>query len=218
MRINKFIAGATGLSRRAADRAIGEGRVALNGQTAGLGDMVTPDDTVALDGRLITTPAKRLTTIICNKPPGYVCSRSGQGSPTVYELLPPEYHDLHIAGRLDKDSSGLVVLTNDGELAHRLTHPRYAKTKLYEIALDRPLAPVDQARIEQGLQLDDGISALKLEPLGNGKRWRVTMREGRNRQIRRTFAALGYTVQALHRTLVGAYNLEGVKPGRYKLV
>jgi 23S rRNA pseudouridine2605 synthase len=218
MRINKFVAQASGLSRRNADHAIEAGRVRIGNRVAGLGDMVTNEDSVTLDGQLITAPAKQLTIIICNKPAGYVCSRNGQGSPTVYDLLPPEYHDLKIAGRLDKDSSGLVLLTNDGELANNLTHPRYIKTKLYEIELDKVLAPDDRANLEEGVKLDDGISALKLKPLGSGKQWQIEMHEGRNRQIRRTFAALGYTVQTLHRTLVGTYSLGDVKPGRYARV
>ena len=218
MRVNKFIAQATGLSRRAADVAIQAGRIKLNGRLVGLGDQVTAQDTVTLDDRVVTATAKQPATIICNKPAGYVCSRNGQGSPTVYDLLPPEYHNLQIAGRLDKDSSGLVLLTDDGDLANRLTHPRYNKAKLYEVELGTPLAPADQAKIKKGIRLDDGISALGLERFGDGKHWQVKIHEGRNRQIRRTFAAAGYTVRALHRTFIGAYSLGDLKPGQYRLV
>lgn len=214
MRINKYVAQATGLSRRAADKAVAEGRVLINEQKASLGDTVTASDVVTLDNRPIT-PAVKPLTLILNKPIGYVVSRNGQGSQTIYDLLPEEYHQLKPVGRLDKDSSGLVLLTNDGELANQLTHPRYSKTKIYEISLDRPLEPLHQQMIgEFGVQLEDGPSRLKLQKLtDSGKDWQVTMTEGRNRQIRRTFAALGYTVTRLHRTQFGDYSLGKLESG-----
>lgn len=214
MRLNKYIAQATGLSRRAADAAIAEGRVALNGRPAQLGDTAAETDTVTLDNRRIT-PAVKAVTIMLNKPAGYVCSRNGQGSKTVYDLLPPEYHGLKPVGRLDKDSSGLLLLTNDGDLANQLTHPRYAKIKIYEVALNKPLEPLHQQMISDiGVTLHDGPSQLGLEPLDDTRRrWRVTMHEGRNRQIRRTFAALGYTVTKLHRTQFGQFLLNELQSG-----
>src|SRR4051812_22727125 len=109
MRINKYIAQATGLSRRAADTAIAVGRVLVNQQLPSVGYDVRPDDSVTLDGIAIT-PAVNTITIILNKPTGYVVSREGQGSKTIYDLLPPEYHTLKPVGRLDKDSSGLLLL------------------------------------------------------------------------------------------------------------
>jgi 16S rRNA U516 pseudouridylate synthase RsuA-like enzyme len=113
MRINKYIALATPLSRRDADRAIQAGRVTVNGQIPETGQEVTDADVVLLDNKPITPAVK--TTILFNKPAGYVCSRDGQGSKTIYELLPPEYQRLQSVGRLDKNSSGLILLTNDGE-------------------------------------------------------------------------------------------------------
>jgi 23S rRNA pseudouridine2605 synthase len=217
MRINKFVAQSTGLSRRAADRAITEGRVSVNRSVATLGDSVAPGDVVALDKRTIT-PAVKPLTIMLNKPPGYVSSRQGQGSQTIYDLLPAEYHSLKPVGRLDKDSSGLLLLTNDGDLANRLTHPRYAKTKVYEIKLDKGLAEQDYDLITRhGVELEDGLSKFELD-YGNDQNleWTVTMREGRNRQIRRTFAALGYTVNGLHRINFGPYKLQGLPTGHSK--
>ena len=146
MRINKFIAQATGLSRRAADTAIGEGRVLVNGQKPSAGQDVSTNDAVLMDGKRITAP-NQAQTIILNKPVGYVVSRDGQGSQTIYDLLPPELHQLKPVGRLDKDSSGLLLLTNDGQLAQELTHPRYQKTKIYEIRLDKPLQPLHRQMI-----------------------------------------------------------------------
>jgi 23S rRNA pseudouridine2605 synthase len=213
MRINKFVAQATGLSRRAADRAIQDNRVTINQQPASVGDNINDEDVVQLDGQTIT-PASNELTIMLNKPVGYVCSREGQGSQTVYDLLPAEYHQLKPVGRLDKDSSGLLLLTNNGDLANQLTHPSYAKPKVYEITLDKPLAPNDKARIDQGVQIDNYLSRLQLVPADN-QVWQVTMSQGRNRQIRRTFAALGYTVRTLHRTGFGPYSLANLQPGKY---
>lgn len=218
MRLNKYIAAGSELSRRKADDAIATGRVTVNGQTAEQGMEVTGADTVALDGRVIT-PTVNSMTILLNKPRGYVVSRDGQGTQTVYDLLPPEYQQLNPVGRLDKDSSGLLLLTNDGQLAQELTHPSRRKIKVYEVTLDKPLQPLHRQMIsDHGLQLEDGLSQLQLDRLreGDDTAWQVTMREGRNRQIRRTFAALGYTVQTLHRTHFGPYTLSNLDEGKTK--
>lgn len=218
MRINKYVASASNLSRRAADQAILEGRVSINGSTASLGDSVSTTDKVTLDSRPIT-PAVKAVTLILNKPAGYVVSRDGQGSKTIYDLLPEQYHNLNPVGRLDKDSSGLLLLTNDGELANQLTHPRYAKTKVYEVQIDGALSPLQQQMIsDHGIMLEDGRSQLGLEKLDDqGAKWQVTMQEGRNRQIRRTFKALNFTVVGLHRTRFGSYSLDSLESGKYKI-
>ncbi len=218
MRINVFVAQATGMSRRAADKAVDAGRVTLNGKTATAGGQAEANDTVMLDGKSLKLPAAA-TTIMLNKPVGYVCSRDGQGSKTVYELLPWELQNLKTVGRLDRDSSGLILLTDDGALAQKLTHPSFQKTKVYEIRLGGPLKALHRQMIADfGVQLSDGLSRLSLERIrdGNDRAWRVTMHEGRNRQIRRTFAALGYQVAELHRTHFGPYVLAGLKPGEYR--
>ncbi len=191
----------------------------VNGMPPQAGQEITDTDEVTLGHKKLDGP-QAAQTIILNKPIGYVVSRDGQGSKTIYDLLPPELHHLKPVGRLDKDSSGLLILTNNGQLAQELTHPKYQKTKIYEIELDKPLQPLHRQMIsDHGIQLDDGPSQLALERVhdGDDKAWRVTMQEGRNRQIRRTFAALGYTVAALHRTQFGAYHLASVKNGGYRL-
>ncbi len=217
MRINKYIAAANGMSRRSADQAVAQGRVLVNGKPAQPGQDVTDRDQVTLDGQPLGAgqPAQ---TILLHKPAGYVVSRDGQGSKTIYDLLPPELHHLKPVGRLDKESSGLLLLTNDGQLAYELTHPSFQKTKVYETTLDAPLAPLHQQMIaDMGVQLEDGRSQLSLEKLDEtGMNWRVRMHEGRNRQIRRTFAALGYRVTRLHRTEFGAYSLKDLPAGRYR--
>ena len=271
MRLNKFIASATGRSRREADELITVGRVRVDGEVARLGmqvntssdqapgisltrnrpqlrrgkstfprddgrkvrvegrDSLAPveplTETVTLDGQPLTLPLEP-TLIMLNKPVSFVSSRraQSQNAKTLYELLPPEFQKLKTVGRLDRDSSGLILLTDDGDLAFRMTHPKFAKTKIYEIELDKPLQPLHQQMIADfGVDLPDGKSQLILEDLKILKQiqddsrssWRVTMHEGRNRQIRRTFAALGYTVTKLHRTNFGNYRLGDLPSGQW---
>lgn len=215
MRLNKYLAASTELSRRGADEAIAGGRVTVNGQAPEQGMDIGETDTVTLSGKIVR-PATGHTTILFHKPRGYVVSRNGQGSGTIYDILPVEYRNLNPIGRLDKDSSGLLLLTNDGQLAQELTHPSKQKIKIYEVTLDAPLQPLHRQMIsDYGLQLDDGPSKLQLERQTNedDTRWVVKMHEGRNRQIRRTFAAVGYTVRTLHRVQFGEYKLHNLAPG-----
>lgn len=216
MRINKYIALKTGISRRSADAAIADGRVLLNGQLPVAGQQVSDTDILTLDDHPIAQDVN-ITTIMLNKPVGYVCSRDGQGSQTVYDLLPAELHRLKPVGRLDKHSSGLLLLTNDGHLAQELTHPKFHKLKKYKIALNRDLTDADYMQIcQDGVELDDGPSKLALEPMNNQKKeWKVVMSEGRNRQIRRTFEHLGYSVVKLHRTHFGPYVLGSLTSGKF---
>ncbi len=218
MRLNKYIALATGVSRREADDLIASGVVAVNGEQAKLGEPVDGNAKVAVRGQSVQLPESR-TVIVLNKPVGYVCSRNAQakGVQTVYTLLPDKYKKLKTIGRLDKDSSGLIMLTDDGDLAFRLTHPKFAKTKQYLVTIDKALEPLHQQMINDfGVNLPDGRSQLGLEKLNDNRReWRVVMHEGRNRQIRRTFAALGYAVIKLHRTNFDNISLSGLKPGKF---
>jgi 23S rRNA pseudouridine2605 synthase len=221
MRLNKYLASGTSLSRRSADEVIAAGRVTVNGRAAQQGMDIIDSDIVTLDNKRITyRPDKQ--TILLHKPRGYVVSHNGQGSKTIYDILPASYQSLNPIGRLDKESSGLLLLTNDGQLAHELTHPSRQKHKVYEVKLDRPLQPLHQQMInDNGLQLDDGPSKLQLERRrdSDDMRWIVTMHEGRNRQIRRTFTAVGYTVIELHRTQFGPYNLAPtLKAGQYRVL
>lgn len=220
MRLNKFIASATGVSRREADVLIESHRVLVNGEAPAIGRAINEaDDIVAIDGRIVKLPSK-FTTVILNKPVGYVCSRNAQaqGVKTIYDLLPDKYKKLKSVGRLDKDSSGLILLTDDGDLAYQMTHPKFYKTKVYIVELNRPLAPLHQQMISDfGINLDDGPSKMLLVSLNDSRtKFEVTMHEGRNRQIRRTFAALGYTVTKLHRTQFDNYQLGDLKPGAWK--
>ena len=217
-RLNKFVALALGVSRRQADELIDQGKVTVNDQPAKLGQRITATDIIRYGNKRLTAQTHQL--ILLHKPVGYLCSRTSQGGvPTIYELLPKDLHHLKPVGRLDKDSSGLILLTNDGDFAHQMTHPSFYKIKRYLVTLDQPLQPLHRQMINDfGIQLPDGPSRLTLERQheGDDHRWIVQMSEGRNRQIRRTFAALGYTVTKLHRTDFGNYTLGDIKRGEFQ--
>lgn len=205
MRLNKYIARASGISRRQADEAIASGRVTVNGSIANIGQPIDDGSVVKLDGKVLKIPS--YTYILINKPLGYLCSRKSQDNkPTIYEILPADYGRLKTAGRLDADSRGLILMTDDGDYAHQLMHPSFQKTKHYQIKLNRPINAFDINRINNGVGLEDGVSKLNLTDRGDYLD--IKMTEGRNRQIRRTFAALGYEVSDLLRTKFGPYSIE----------
>ena len=216
-RLNKFLALSLGISRRKADDLIERGKVLVNEQPAIIGQRVRQSDVIKFNGQAIKP--KTISLIIINKPVGYLSSRASQGGvPTIYELLPRELSHLKLVGRLDKDSSGLILLTNDGEFAHKMTHPSFYKIKRYLVKIDKSLEPLHRQMINDfGIQLPDGPSKLTLERQfdGDDKHWIVTMSEGRNRQIRRTFSALGYNVVKLHRTNFGNYSLGDIPSGKW---
>ena len=209
-RLNKFLAFQLGVSRRQADDLIAKQKVYINNQPAPLG------------ARIGESGRSSYTYLMLNKPINYVCSRKQQGkTPTIYSLLPDKFHNLKPVGRLDANSSGLLLLTNDGDFAFRMTHPKFKKNKQYNVTLDKELAPLHQQMIADfGIQLNDGLSKLGLSRQSNQDRhnWIVSMSEGRNRQIRRTFAALGYTVIKLHRTHFGTYKLGTLGAGDYTVI
>lgn len=219
-RLNKYIALQLGISRREADNLIEYDHVRVNGEKVTLGGRFEVGDQITVKN----TPLKDNTTfeyLLMHKPIGYVSSRKKQGeTPTIYSLLPEQYHHLKPVGRLDKDSSGIILLTNDGDFAFEMTHPKFYKTKIYEVSLDKELAPLHQQIIgDHGIQLEDGPSQLVLERIDDDRKdWIVTMHEGRNRQIRRTFSALGYSVKKLHRTDFGHYALGEIKAGNFSKV
>ena len=219
-RLNKYIALQLGVSRREADDLIRSGRVEVNGKPAELGQRVTDATVISVSGTPLNAASVAYEYIALNKPVGYVSSRRQQGdSPTIYELLPDRLHKLKPVGRLDRDSSGILLLTNDGDFAQSMTHPKFYKTKRYEIKLDRPLEPLHQQMISDfGVHLPDGPSRFSVSRLDSAQEYEVIMHEGRNRQIRRTFDALGYTVIGLHRTDFGAYRLGGLKPGAFETI
>lgn len=221
IRLNKHLALQLGVSRREADNLIDSGAVTVNDTKATLGARFKPGDNIKVKGKAIAAHTDFIY-LAFNKPVDYVCSRHQQGdSPTIYQLLPTKYHALKPVGRLDRASSGLILLTNDGDFAFQMTHPSFSKTKIYNVRLESNLEPLHQQMIsDYGLALEDGPSKLQLERMNetDRKSWIVTMTEGRNRQIRRTFGALGYTVDKLHRTNFGNYALGDIKPGKFEIL
>ena len=217
IRLNKFLAERLGVSRRDADDLIAAGKVTVNGQKASLGNKIDSTSKICYNNKTIPFDTEYIY-LAFHKPIGYVCSRRAQGSaPTLYELLPSKYQKLKTVGRLDKDSSGLILLTNDGDFAFRQTHPKFKKEKVYEVELDKPLEPLHQQMISDfGVMLPDGPS--KFAVIREQNHYIAILHEGRNRQIRRTFAALGYTVTKLHRTQFGKYQLASLKPGKCVII
>lgn len=213
MRLNQYLAKHTELSRRSADTAIADGRVVVNGKLPEVGQQFNEDDVVELDGQPLVK--LKTTTIMLNKPIKTICSKIQQGNvQTVYNLLPPELQHLTYVGRLDKDTSGLLIMSNDGDLIQAVTHPSHNVDKVYEAQLPRPLRDQDLRELQAGVMLEDGIS--KLEVSGKGRNWTIKIHEGRNRQIRRTFEKLGYELDRLHRSKIGRLTLGHLKTGEYK--
>jgi len=219
MRINQFLAHFTGLSRRQADKAIEQGRVKINNQKADLGQKIKEADTVVVDEQIVSLGNYKY--VLFHKPVGYVTSRSKQAKEKIiYDILPDTYKDLKPVGRLDKDTSGLLLLTNDGNYSEELMHPRNQKVKVYRLELNKIVDASNLALIQgSGVELEDGISRMSVRSLsGTSPKYEIIITEGRNRQIRRTFEALGYKVIKLHRTQFGDYKINSLKTGELKEV
>lgn len=218
MRINKYLAQAGLGSRRSVESFIIKGQVQINGVTAKLGDDVAVGDTVLYRGQPVALDTK-LVTYLVYKPKKVVSTTSDpEGRRTVTSLIPGS-HRLFPVGRLDYNSEGLILLTNDGELADRLTHPRYGVEKTYRVLIRGHLTPQDRGRLEAGVKLKDGItgpatiSNIKVE---GGNMWLdITVREGRNHLIRRLFERFHHTVLRLIRIKLGDYVIGDLQPGQY---
>lgn len=216
IRIQKAIAHAGLMSRRAAEEAITEGRVALNGQTVVLGDRVDPEaDLLTLDGVIVPVAEDRETHLLY-KPVGVVSTASDpQGRPAVVDLIDSERR-LYPVGRLDSDSEGLILVSNDGELTNRVTHPRYGVTKTYLVEVEgQPGKALPQ--LVSGVELDDGPARALSARVVDANRGRalveVVMAEGRNREVRRMFSVVGHDVTRLVRTAIGRLTAPDLTPG-----
>ena len=218
IRLQKALARAGLMSRRKAEEAIAARRVAVNGQTAVLGDRVDiASETVTLDGAPLPLNPD-LETHLVYKPLGVISTVSDpQGRPTVVDLVPTEER-LFPVGRLDADSEGLLLVTNDGELANRVTHPRYGVTKTYVVVVDSRLDKPSVRLLITGVELDDGparaLSARIVEHSKGRTMVEVVMGEGRNREVRRMFEALGVNVVGLVRTAIGPITDRSLKAGQ----
>jgi 23S rRNA pseudouridine2605 synthase len=214
MRLNAWLARAGVASRRKADELIKAGRVTVNGEPGQLNTFVGGRDDVCLDGEPLRLQA--LSYVLLNKPAGVVTTASDpQGRPTVVDLVGHPSRVVPV-GRLDADTTGALLLTNDGPLAHRLAHPRYEVDKVYEVACRRPVTDADLDRLRQGVELDDGPTApAPVRRLGPA-RFELVLHEGRNRQVRRMTEAIGNRVTRLHRSRYGPLTLEGLEPGAWR--
>jgi len=214
MRLNAYLARAGVASRRKADELIKAGRVTVNGRPGELNTFVEARDRVEVDGGLVAK--QRLAYLLLHKPAGVVTTaRDPGGRPTVVELVPPEPRVVPV-GRLDADTTGALLLTNDGELAHRLAHPRYEVDKVY--VADTEGAPTDETlrRLAAGVALEDGRTApAKARRLGPS-RIELTLHEGRKHQVKRMCEAVGHPVHRLHRRAYAGLTLGNLRPGEWR--
>jgi 23S rRNA pseudouridine2605 synthase len=214
VRLNAFLARAGVASRRRADELIGAGRVRVNGEVAGLATYVGRHDRVEVDGRSVE--AEPLAYVLLHKPAGVVTTmHDPHGRPTVAELVDLGSRIVPV-GRLDADTTGALLLTNDGPLAHRLMHPRYGVEKVYEVEVEGRLSDEALRRLREGLELEDGPTA----PAGARRlglsRLELTLHEGRTHQVKRMCAAVGHPVRRLHRGAYAGLTLEGLEPGEWR--
>ena len=218
MRLNRYLAAAGIGSRRKCDQLIAAGRVTINGKVCtDYSAQPAGRDHVKLDGRLLHIDPP--LTIMLHKPPGFVCTRSDpQARDTIFDLLPQKFIRLFNVGRLDAQSEGLILLTNDGKLAQRLTHPRFKIEKEYEVTLDRQWDRVLTRKLVQGFFINgQRLQVARLHSIAP-TRLRVVLRQGINRQIRRMFEAVGYRVDHLVRVRVGHLHLGDLPRGHWRVL
>jgi pseudouridine synthase len=214
MRLNAWLARAGVASRRKADELIKAGRVTVNGEPGQLNTFVRRTDDVRLDGGPLAK--QQVAYVLLHKPAGVVTTaRDPQGRPTVVDLVELPTRVVPV-GRLDADTTGALLLTNDGELAHRLAHPRYELDKVYEVETWRPATDRQLDELRRGVVLDDGPTAPAEARRIGASRLELTIHEGRNRQVRRMLEAVGNRVRTLHRSRYGHLTLEGLEPGAWR--
>ena len=235
IRLNKFLAHAGVASRRAADRLIAEGRVQVNGKTqTTLGVTIDPErDRVAVDGKPVGLPSVQPTTLLLNKPPGYLSTRHDpEGRPTVFSLVPPEYIQLYPVGRLDYESEGLMLLSDDGDLTYRLTHPSFEHEKEYWVQVRGRVPEPALRKLGKGVLLEDGLASARvrhlqtipaeqrfwLQPEPDPRHsWLVLIiHEGRKRQIRRMCEAVQLDIRRLVRVRIASLHIGDLRPGQWR--
>ena len=216
MRLNRYLALCGLGSRRACEEVILGGGVRINGRPVReLATVVDPDDTVVARGRVVRPAQSRY--LVLHKPSGCLSSRQSQGGkPTVYDLIPRDAGNLPHVGRLDAESEGLLLLSNDGALAQAITHPSRHVEKEYEVILDRSFDPALTAKLLKGVYLEEGRAKAAHVHIEGGNKLRVVLTQGINRQIRRMFAALGYKVKRLTRTRLGPLKLGRLPRGAWR--
>ena len=220
MRINKFLAESGVCSRRTADKLIEDGVVYINGKVANIGDEVEESDNVKVNGKTVK-PVKKYEYYIMNKPKGYVSTvKDDKGRKTVMDLLPDCSKRLFPIGRLDYDTEGLLILTNDGTLTFKLTHPKNEIPKTYSVRTEKPVSEEEIQKLRFGVYID-GVKTKKcnikiIEQNKNYTKVHITITEGRNRQIRKMFEAIGSGVAFLKRIKIGDLTLSGLNRGEVR--
>jgi len=215
VRLNAYLARAGIASRRGSDDLIKQGRVKINDEPGQLNTYVHPGDRVEVDGQPVAP--QQLTYVLLNKPAGTVTTASDpQGRPTVVQLVDEVPERIVPVGRLDADTTGALLLTNDGALAHRLAHPRYGVEKVYEAEVDGHPSAEAIRRLEAGIELDDGVTAPAQARVLQPSRIELTLHEGRKHQVKRMCLAIGHPVRRLHRARYAGLTLEGLEPGQWR--
>jgi 23S rRNA pseudouridine2605 synthase len=216
LRLNRYLALCGLGSRRAVEDFIRLGRVKINGTVAGLATEVKDGDRVEVDGGHVH-PEEKHEYLLFNKPPGYLCSRGDpQGRPTIYDLLPLEFHRLHYVGRLDMYSRGLLFLTSDGEWTAVLTHPRHEVLRVYAVRTRHEISREDVRVMLGGIEVEPGV-VFKCESVeSDGDRFLVSLREGKKREIRRMLQAIGHHVEDLQRVAFGGIHLGNLPEGKFR--
>lgn len=221
MRINKYLATCGVASRRNADKMIQDGLVKINGKICSMGDDVNVgEDTVVVNGKVVSV-VKHFDYYIMNKPKGYVCTvKDDKGRKTVIDLLPSSVKRLFPVGRLDYDTEGLLILTNDGDLTFRLTHPKNEVPKTYLVKTEKPVSDEDVQKLRSGVYID-GVKTKKcnirlIESTKTGSKLHITITEGRNRQVRKMFEAVNNNVDFLKRIKIGDLTLSGLDRGQVR--
>lgn len=219
MRINKFLAAAGVASRRECDSLIADGKVRINGKVAKLGVEVSEGDEISVDGKIVTL--KRNEYYILNKPKGYICSVSDdRGRKTVMDLMPANVGRIYPVGRLDYDSEGLLIMTTDGELAQKLTHPSHEVPKTYLVKVEGTLTEAVLNPIRSGVEIDGYVTkkckAHIVETNKSYAKIHITITEGKNREVRKMFAAIGKEVVFLKRIKLGELTLRGLARGAFR--
>jgi 23S rRNA pseudouridine2605 synthase len=214
VRLNAYLARAGVASRRGADELIKAGRVTVNGEPGQLNTFVEGKDRVEVDGEPVSV--QELAYVLLHKPMGTVTTaRDPQGRPTVVELVDVPERVVPV-GRLDADTTGALLLTNDGPLAHRLAHPRYGVDKVYEADVEGEPDATTLQVLSEGVELDDGMTAPATVRCLAPSRIELTLHEGRNRQVRRMLDAVGHPVRQLHRSVYAGLTLDGLGPGAWR--
>ena len=214
MRLNAYLARAGVASRRAADGLIKDGRVTVNGEPGQLNTFVSKGDRVEVDGAPVA--AQQLAYVLLHKPAATLTTaRDPRGRPTVVDLVDVPERVVPV-GRLDADTTGAPLLTNDGPLAHRLAHPRYGVEKVYEAEVEGRPTPSALRRLEEGVELEDGRTAPARARLLAPSTIELVLHEGRKHQVKRMCEAVGHPVQRLHRSRYAGLTLEGLEPGAWR--